>query len=244
MLLPVTLLLPLKINMNDSPMSTIVAPSILAADFARLHRAISIIDQSDAGWVHIDVMDGHFVPNISLGFPIIRSIRPLTDKPFDVHLMIQHPDQYIEAFKEAGADRITVHAEACAHLDRTLAAIREMGLKNGVALNPHTPISLLQHVLPYTDLVLIMSVNPGFGGQAFIPYSLEKVGRLRLEIDRQGLDTLIEVDGGVNMETGKELVKAGVDVLVAGSFVFKHEHPVDAISGLHRLSRGEDSVLV
>lgn len=225
-------------------MSTIVAPSILAADFANLSNSIEIIDQSAAEWVHIDVMDGVFVPNISFGFPIISAIRPLTKKVFDVHLMIQNADAYITQFRDAGADRITVHYEAAPHLDRTLAAIRQAGMKNGVALNPHTPVSLLKHMLPYIDMVLVMSVNPGYGGQKFIGYAVEKVAELKAEIRRQGLSTLIEVDGGVNDSTGQQLVNAGVDALVAGSYVFKHENPSKAISILNELESQGGMVMV
>lgn len=216
-------------------MATIVAPSILAADFARLHEAIDLVNRSEAAWVHCDVMDGHFVPNISYGFPVIESIRPLTDKELDVHLMISEPDRYLAAFAQAGADRLTVHAEACTHLDRSLHAIHELGIKNGVALNPHTPVSVLKHVLPVTDLVLIMSVNPGFGGQKFLPYAVDKVVELRQTIDAIGSDTLIEVDGGVNAYTGAQLVQAGADALVAGSYVFNHADPAGAIRGLYVL---------
>lgn len=225
-------------------MSTIVAPSILAADFANLSKSIQIIDESAAEWVHIDVMDGVFVPNISFGFPIISAIRPLTKKVFDVHLMIQNADAYITQFRDAGADRITVHYEAAPHLDRTLAAIRQAGMKNGVALNPHTPVSLLKHMLPYIDMVLVMSVNPGYGGQKFIGYAVEKVAELKAEIRRQGLSTLIEVDGGVNDSTGQQLVNAGVDALVAGSYVFNHENPSKAISILNELESQGGMVMV
>lgn len=225
-------------------MSTIVAPSILAADFANLSDSIEIMDKSVAEWVHIDVMDGVFVPNISFGFPVISAIRPLTKKVFDVHLMIQNADAYISQFRDSGADRITVHYEAAPHLDRTLSAIRQAGMMNGVAVNPHTPVAVLKHMLPYIDMVLVMSVNPGYGGQKFIPYAIEKVQELKEEITRQGLPTLIQVDGGVNDATGQQLVNAGADVLVAGSYVFKHEDPTHAISLLHELSPQPGSVIV
>lgn len=225
-------------------MSTIVAPSILAADFANLSDSINIIDNSAAEWVHIDVMDGVFVPNISFGFPIISAIRPLTKKVFDVHLMIQNADAYITQFRDSGADRITVHYEAAPHLDRTLSAIRQAGMKNGVALNPHTPVSVLKHMLPYIDMVLVMSVNPGYGGQKFIEYAVDKVAELKAEITRQGLSTLIEVDGGVNETSGQLLVNAGTDALVAGSYVFKHESPTRAIQALHRLEAPHGRVVV
>lgn len=225
-------------------MSTIVAPSILAADFANLSQSIEIIDRSAAEWVHIDVMDGVFVPNISFGFPIISAIRPLTKKVFDVHLMIQNADAYLSQFRDAGADRITVHYEAAVHLDRTLAAIRAAGMKNGVALNPHTPVSVLRHMLPYIDMVLVMSVNPGYGGQKFIDYSVQKVAELKHEIVAQGLPTLIQVDGGVNDTTGQQLVNAGADSLVAGSYVFKHKAPTEAISLLAGLNPQQGRVVV
>lgn len=225
-------------------MSTIVAPSILAADFANLADSLQIIDNSAAEWVHIDVMDGVFVPNISFGFPIISAIRPLTKKVFDVHLMIQNADAYISQFRDAGADRITIHYEAAPHLDRTLSAIRQAGMKNGVALNPHTPVSLVQHMLPYIDMVLVMSVNPGYGGQKFIGYTVDKVAELKAEITRQGLSTLIEVDGGVNESTGQQLVNAGADALVAGSYVFKHENPDQAITRLYSLAPQQGKVVV
>ncbi len=227
-------------NANLICMSTIVAPSLLAANFARLHEAMDLINRSEANWLHLDVMDGHFVPNISFGIPVIEAIRPLSTKPFDVHLMISEPDRYLEAFRAAGADRLTVHLEACQHLDRTLAEIRRLGMANGVALNPHTPVAGLRHLLPSIDLVLIMSVNPGFGGQKFIPYSLQKVAELRQMIDEAGCGTLIEIDGGVNAETGRALVAAGADVLVAGSYVFGHARPEEAISGLAALQRGTE----
>lgn len=210
---------------------TIVAPSILSADFLHLGEAIRLVEESEAEWVHCDIMDGHFVPNISYGIPIVKAVRPATKKVVDCHLMIEHPELYVEAFAAAGADMITVHQEACVHLDRQLAQIHDLGCKAGVALNPATPVETLVDILHAVDMVLIMSVNPGFGGQKFIPQALDKVRRLRALAP----DLLIQVDGGVNAETGAELVAAGADVLVAGSYVFGAEEPREAIHSLYTL---------
>lgn len=210
---------------------TIVAPSILSADFLRLGEAIQMVEESEAEWVHCDIMDGHFVPNISYGIPIVKAVRPATKRVVDCHLMIEHPELYVEAFAAAGADMITVHQEACVHLDRQVAQIHDLGCKAGVALNPATPVETLVDILHAVDMVLIMSVNPGFGGQKFIPRALDKVRRLRALAP----DLLIQVDGGVNAETGAELVAAGADVLVAGSYVFGAEEPREAIHSLYTL---------
>ena len=210
---------------------TIVAPSILSADFLHLGEAVRLIEESEAEWVHCDIMDGHFVPNISYGIPIVKAVRPATKKVVDCHLMIEHPELYVEAFAAAGADMITVHQEACVHLDRQLAQIHDLGCKAGVALNPATPVETLVDILHAVDMVLIMSVNPGFGGQKFIPRALDKVRRLRALAP----DLLIQVDGGVNAETGEKLVAAGADVLVAGSYVFGAKEPREAIHSLYAL---------
>lgn len=210
---------------------TIVAPSILSADFLRLGEAIQMVEESEAEWVHCDIMDGHFVPNISYGIPIVKAVRPATKKVVDCHLMIEHPELYVKAFAAAGADMITVHQEACVHLDRQVAQIHDLGCKAGVALNPATPVETLVDILHAVDMVLIMSVNPGFGGQKFIPRALDKVRRLRALAP----DLLIQVDGGVNAETGAELVAAGADVLVAGSYVFGAAEPREAIHSLYVL---------
>ena len=198
-----------------------VSPSILAADFANLEREIGTIKQAGAEYVHIDVMDGLFVPNISIGLPVLSCIRKVTDLTLDVHLMIEEPGRYIDDLAEVGADLITVHAEACKHLDRTIEAIKEKGLLAGVALNPATPLSAIEWILPKVDMVLIMSVNPGFGGQKLIPYTVEKVRALKKMIDEKGLKTDIEVDGGVNLENVTEVMDAGANIIVAGSAVFK-----------------------
>ena len=210
---------------------TIVAPSILSADFLHLGEAIHMVEESEAEWVHCDIMDGHFVPNISYGIPVVKAVRPATKKVVDCHLMIEHPELYVGAFADAGADMITVHQEACVHLDRQVAQIHDLGCKAGVALNPATPVETLVDILHAVDMVLIMSVNPGFGGQKFIPRALDKVRRLRALAP----DLLIQVDGGVNAETGAQLVAAGADVLVAGSYVFGAAEPREAIHSLYVL---------
>ena len=213
-------------------MAPLIAPSLLAADFANLQRDCEMINQSKADWFHLDVMDGMFVPNISFGIPVIDYINKHATKTLDVHLMIEQPDRYIKAFKEVGADVLTVHYEACTHLHRTLQAIEIEGMKRGVALNPHTPVELLEPVLENIDLVCIMSVNPGFGGQKFIENTYRKVEKLRSMIESAGLSTDIEIDGGVTSKNARKLVDAGASVLVAGSFVFKSEDPIATIAEL------------
>lgn len=203
----------------------IIAPSLLSADFLHLKQAGDLINRSEAAWLHLDVMDGRFVPNISFGLPVISAIRKATNKVCDVHLMIEEPEKYAQAFKDAGADILTVHAEACRHLHRNLQQIRSLGMKSGVALNPHTPISSIEEVLDEADLVCIMTVNPGFGGQQFIYSMLKKIERLKESILKQGTNTMIEVDGGVTLENASAIVKAGADVLVAGNTVFNAKDP-------------------
>lgn len=216
-------------------MKTKVSPSLLAADFTSLGSEVGMINNSNADWLHCDIMDGVFVPNISFGFSVLEPIGQICKKPLDVHLMIVNPDNYIDLCKEAGASWLTVHYEACTHLHRTIQQIKSKGMKAGVALNPGTPVNVLEDILHDCDMVLIMSVNPGFGGQKFIEHSLEKIKKLKNMINERGCNTLIQVDGGVNLETGKRLVEAGADVLVAGSFVFKAENPEQAIDGLKSL---------
>jgi ribulose-phosphate 3-epimerase len=213
----------------------LIAPSILSADFTRLGDDIRMLNKSKADYIHCDVMDGVFVPNISFGIPVIQQISQITEKPLDVHLMIVNPDQYIEVFKQAGADILTVHYEACPHLHRTLQRIKLSGMKASVCLNPHTPVHLLEDIIRDVDMVLIMSVNPGFGGQVFIENSYEKVSRLKELILSKNSSGLIEVDGGVNFETGKKLYEAGADILVAGSFVFQSDQPVETINRFKEL---------
>lgn len=198
----------------------VLAPSILSADFRKLGQEVETVAHAGAEYIHIDVMDGMFVPSISYGMPVIKSIRPCTDKVFDVHMMVEEPGRYVEAMKEAGADLICVHQEACRHLDRTISQIRELGMKAGVALNPATPVSVLDCVLEQVDMVLIMSVNPGFGGQRFIPYTLEKVRSLRKRMNLLGLHTDIQVDGGISLANVGEVIEAGANIIVAGSAVY------------------------
>ena len=211
---------------------TLIAPSILSADFGRLRQEIEAVESAGADWIHVDVMDGHFVPNITMGPLVVKAVRRATDLPIDVHLMIENPDRYVPAFAEAGADYISVQAEVCPHLHRAIYQIKELGKKAGVVLNPATSLSALDWVLEDLDFVLIMSVNPGFGGQAFIPSSLEKINLLHQKLDRLGLSPLIEVDGGVNSRTAAAVIKAGADVLVAGSAVFGSDDYVHAIGAL------------
>lgn len=207
----------------------IISPSVLSADFGHLSDSIQMLNKSEAGWIHLDIMDGVFVPNISYGFPVIKAIAKEAKKPLDAHLMIVDPDRYVERFKELGVSYLTVHYEACTHLHRSLQNIRNLGMKAGVALNPHTPVSLLEDILPSCDLVLIMSVNPGFGGQKFIENTYKKVTTLKEMIVKGGLKTIIEVDGGVNKDNAKLLSAAGADALVAGNSVFSALNPSQAI---------------
>jgi ribulose-phosphate 3-epimerase len=216
-------------------MKPLIAPSILAANFIDLGKDIGMINESEADFIHCDVMDGVFVPNISFGIPIVEQVKKVAQKPLDVHLMIINPDHYIEAFAEAGASWLTVHFETCPHLHRTIGAIKEQGMKASVCLNPHTPVAVLEEIIPELDMVLLMSVNPGFGGQEFIPNTIRKVKRLKKLIRKSGSECLIEVDGGVNYETGKRLVDAGADVLVAGSFIFNSANPEETIRNLKSL---------
>lgn len=213
----------------------IISPSVLACDFANIQSEVEMINNSNADWFHIDIMDGVFVPNISFGFPVMKAMARHATKPLDVHLMIVNPDNYIEDCKNAGAEWVTVHYEACTHLHRTIQLIKSHGMKAGVALNPHTPVSVLEEIITDLDLVLIMSVNPGFGGQKFITNAINKVTKLKALISEKGASTLIEIDGGVNDKTGKQLIDAGADALVAGSYVFKSENPsatIDILKGL------------
>lgn len=217
--------------------NTLIAPSVLAADFGNLQRDLEMINNSEADWFHIDIMDGVFVPNISYGMPVLDVINKHAKKTIDVHLMIVDPDRYIKTFADLGANILTVHYEACTHLHRTLQAIKAEGMKAGVAINPHTNVSLLEDVINDIDLVLVMSVNPGFGGQSFIENTYKKVRDLKEMIVRNGASTMIEVDGGVTDKNAKQLQEAGADALVAGSFVFKSENPTQTIADLKQLLR-------
>ncbi|MGB7785168.1 MAG: ribulose-phosphate 3-epimerase [Salinimicrobium sp.] len=216
--------------------SKIIAPSVLAADFGNLQRDLEMINKSEADWFHIDIMDGVFVPNISYGMPVLATIAKHAKKTLDVHLMIVDPDRYIKTFAELGSDILTVHYEACTHLHRTLQAIKAEGMKAGVAINPHTNVELLKDVINDIDLVLVMSVNPGFGGQSFIENTYKKVRQLKQIIKENGASTMIEVDGGVTDKNAAALVEAGADALVAGSFVFKSEDPTQTIKNLKQLA--------
>lgn len=216
--------------------NTLIAPSVLAADFANLQRDIEMINNSEADWFHIDIMDGVFVPNISFGMPVLAAIAKHAKKTIDVHLMIVDPDRYIKTFADLGANILSVHYEACPHLHRTLQAIKDEGMKAGVVLNPHTSVDLLEDVINDIDLVCIMSVNPGFGGQSFIENTYAKIEKLKALITSKGANTIIEIDGGVTNKNAKQLVVSGADVLVAGSFVFKAENPIETIADLKKLT--------
>jgi ribulose-phosphate 3-epimerase len=216
-------------------MSIIIAPSLLAANFLNLERDIEMLNRSEADWIHLDIMDGVFVPNISFGFPVISRLKELTHKPLDTHLMIVQPEKFIDEVAAAGSTYMNVHIEACPHLHRVVQQIRRKGMKPAVTLNPHTPVCLLEDILHDVDMVLVMSVNPGFGGQKFIEHSVQKVAQLKEMILRKRLSTLIQVDGGVNLETAKRLVDAGADALVAGNFVFSADDPIETIKQLKML---------
>ena len=218
-----------------SSKKAIIAPSVLAADFANLQKEIEMINESQADWIHIDIMDGAFVPNISFGLPVCEAIKRHARKTMDVHLMIEQPERYLSAFKNAGADIISVHYEACTHLHRTIQQIKELGCKAGVALNPHTPVFLLEEIIDQIDLVCMMSVNPGFGAQKFIPGTFEKISKLKKLIEEKGSKALIEIDGGVNSANAEAILSAGADVLVAGNFVFTSENPIQTIAELKAL---------
>jgi len=215
----------------------IIAPSILSCNFLEIGNAIQMLNQTEADWVHCDVMDGVFVPNITFGMPILSQIKKISQKPLDVHLMIVQPERYLEAFQNAGADILTVHYEACIHLHRILQNIKQLGMKTGIAINPHTPVNLLFEVLDLTDLVCVMSVNPGFGGQSFIENTYKKIEILKKFIEENRLNTLIEIDGGVNIENAPKLMEVGADVLVAGNFIFHSANPLNAISNLKNIKQ-------
>jgi len=217
-------------------MDHLVSASLLAADFLNLGRDVAMVNKSLADWIHCDIMDGVFVPNISFGFPVVEHVKKIADKPLDVHLMIVDPDRYLTRFLDAGANILTVQYEACIHLQRTVTEIRKLGMKAGVAVNPHTPVLLLENTLPFIDMVLIMTVNPGFGGQSFINESYNKIADLRNMIDKRGFDVLIEVDGGIDPTNAAKLVETGVNVLVAGNSVFSSKDPEETIRKLKKLT--------
>ncbi|HBK29138.1 MAG TPA: ribulose-phosphate 3-epimerase [Parabacteroides sp.] len=216
-------------------MRPLIAPSLLSANFLNLQRDVEMINNSEADWLHLDIMDGVFIPNISFGFPVLADLKKVCKKKLDVHLMIVEPQKFIHEVAALGAYMMNVHYEACTHLHRVITAIKEAGMKAGVTLNPHTPVVLLEDIIQDLDMVLLMSVNPGYGGQKFITHTLDKTKALREMIDRKGLKTLIEIDGGVNLQTGKQLLDAGADVLVAGSFVFNSPDPIQTIHELKTL---------
>lgn len=222
-------------NLILQDMTHKIAPSLLSADFGNLQAAIEMVNQSEADWLHLDIMDGVFVPNISFGFPVLKYVKEISTKPLDVHLMITDPIKFIKEIKEIGAYMMNVHYETCVHLHRTVEQIRENGMKAGVTLNPHTPVSLLEDIVSDVDMVLIMSVNPGFGGQKFIEHSTEKISVLKEMILRKNANTLIEVDGGINLDTGKKVLTAGADILVAGNAIFSTPDPMQMIAKLKTL---------